>query len=143
MSIVERMREARASGDFSGLVAAIPYMASLGLEPVMVDGRLQVRLEASRIHVGNPFLQALHGGMLGGLLESTAILELALELAGDALPKPITITVDYLRSGRVAPTFADARVTRLGRRVANVHARCWQDDPDRPTATLIGHFLVG
>ncbi|MEQ8662854.1 MAG: PaaI family thioesterase [Gammaproteobacteria bacterium] len=143
MTIVERLRAARASGDFSGLVAAIPYMETLGLLPQLVDDRLQVRLDASRIHVGNPYLQALHGGMIGGLLESTAILELALELAGDALPKPITVTVDYRRSGRVAPTFADARVTRLGRRVANVEARCWQDDRERPTATLVGHFLLG
>ena len=41
MSIVERMREARVSGDFSGLVAAIPYMDTLGLAPELVDGRLE------------------------------------------------------------------------------------------------------
>jgi len=53
------------------------------------------------------------------------------------------VTVDYLRSGRIATTWARAQVTKQGRRVANVQASCWQEDPDKPIASLFGHFLLG
>ena len=94
------------------------------------------------MHVGNPWRKALHGGLIGAVLETAAIVQLILEPDVETLPKPINITVDYLRSGRVAETRARARVTKLGRRVANVYASCWQDDETRPIATLSGHFLM-
>ena len=95
------------------------------------------------MHTGNPWLPALHGGVIGGLLETAAIVQLAHDQDTDNLPKPINVTIDYLRSGRIEPTWACARVTKLGRRVANVHASCWQQDADKPIATLVGHFLMG
>jgi acyl-coenzyme A thioesterase PaaI-like protein len=58
------------------------------------------------------------------------------------LPKTITITVDYLRSGHAVDTYARGVVTRQGRRVANVHVEAWQDDRARPIATAHAHFLI-
>lgn len=71
-----------------------------------------------------------------------AIVQLAHDQDGDSLPKPINVTIDYLRSGRIETTWARAQVTKHGRRVANVQASCWQGDPDKPIATLVGHFLM-
>ena len=70
-------------------------------------------------------------------------MQLAHDQDTDNLPKPINVTVDYLRSGRITSTWARAQVTRQGRRVANVQASCWQEDPDKPIANLFGHFLLG
>jgi acyl-coenzyme A thioesterase PaaI-like protein len=58
------------------------------------------------------------------------------------LPKTITFTVDYLRSGAPIDTHARGIVTRHGRRVANVRVEAWQDDRTRPIASAHAHFLV-
>lgn len=142
MSIVEALRAARVSRDYSGLGAAMPYIDALGIQVTESDSGMLLVLAADDMHVGNPYTRALHGGFIGAFLETAAIVQLILEQEGDTLPKPINITVDYLRLGKVAATRAAARVTKLGRRVANVHASCWQDDPERPIATLSGHFLM-
>ena len=142
MNIVELVRRARASNDFGVLAAGIPYMKALHLEVREAAGILTVELHAERMHTGNPWLPALHGGVIGGLLETAAIVQLAHDQDGDNLPKPINVTIDYLRSGRIETTRARAQVTKQGRRVANVQASCWQEDPDKPVATLFGHFLM-
>jgi len=143
MNLVDLIRRARQDNDFGALADGMPYLRTLGIEIQVDAGRVYARLAAERLHIGNPWLPALHGGVIGGLLETAAILQLMLDQDDEPLPKPINVTVDYLRSGRIMPTCATAQVTRCGRRVANVHARCWQDDPASPIATLSGHFLVG
>ena len=50
--------------------------------------------------VGNARLPAVHGGVLGAFLELTALLRLIDESGTDRVPKPITFSVDYLRSRR-------------------------------------------
>lgn len=142
MNFVEIIRAARESGDYHRLGEAIPYMGSLGLSVAPCAGGVVLLLAATELHVGNPWRQALHGGLIGAVLETAAIVQLLLEPDVETMPKPINITVDYLRSGRVVETRARARVTKLGRRVANVYASCWQDDEARPIASLSGHFLM-
>jgi len=142
MTFTEIIHAARESRDYSRLGEAIPYMDTLDLSVEEGADGVVLVLAAAELHVGNPWRQALHGGLIGAVLETAAIVQLILEPDVETLPKPINITVDYLRSGRVVPTRAEARVTKLGRRVANVHASCWQDDKARPIATLSGHFLM-
>jgi acyl-coenzyme A thioesterase PaaI-like protein len=86
-------------------------------------------------------LPAIHGGVISALLESTAIFQLMWETEAIMLPKTITLTVDFLRSGRAVDTFARGLLTRQGRRVANVRVEAWQDDRDRPIAVASAHFL--
>ena len=142
MNIVERVRKAKADNDFSLLSEGIPYMKTLNLSVNEEQGLLTTLLDADTVHTGNPWLKALHGGVIGGLLETAAILQLCHDQETDNLPKPINITVDYLRSGTISPTYAQAIVTKHGRRVANVQAKCWQADENKPVATLFGHFLM-
>jgi acyl-coenzyme A thioesterase PaaI-like protein len=56
--------------------------------------------------------------------------------------KPINVTVDFMRSGTVKDTFASGEVTRLGRRMANVLARAWQDDRGKPIASAHMNVLI-
>ena len=96
--------------------------------------------------VGRPGF--LHGGAIGGLLEMAAIIALrkALDDEGGDQPrakiKPINVTVDFMRGGRDKPTFGRAVVTRLGKRVANVEATAWQDDPAKPISAARMNYLV-
>ena len=121
---------------------ALPYARLLGVRPRLLDDRLQLVLPFAQTNIGNPLLPALHGGAIGGFLELTAITQLMLELRRDGIPKPIGISVDYLRRGRPEDTFAEADVQRIGTRVANIRAVAWQSDPDKPIATLHGNFLL-
>ena len=114
-----------------------PYALSLGIGVVRIDGAAPVlTLEISEKVLGRPGF--LHGGAIGGLLEMAAIAALRMALAQrGAVPrlKPVNMTVEFLRGGTLQPTFAIGRVTRAGRRIANVSAEAWQDDPARPIAS--------
>ena len=141
MTVMELIRQAKGTRDFS-VLAGIPYIGTMGIEVTEAGGLLTTTLRADRKLTGNPWLPALHGGVIGGLMETAAIIQLAHDQDSDKLPKTINITVEYLRSGRIEDLHARAEVTKLGRRVANVQVRCWQTDPDKPVATLHGHFLL-
>jgi len=86
-----------------------------------------------------------HGGATAGLLENAgyAALRTALIAAGrDPLLKPINITVQYLAAGKSQTSFAVGRITRLGRRKANVTVEAWQSDRTRPIATAVMNILM-
>ncbi len=108
------------------LPALPPYAATLGLV-ANPDGSLTMPFQPSLI--GAP--GRLHGGALAGLLELAALRAVLAALEPGATAKPINVTVDYLREGRMEDTHARASITRLGRRVANVRAEAWQDSPER------------
>jgi uncharacterized protein (TIGR00369 family) len=125
------------------LTSAIPYARFLGLEVLCDPGGGVVGKLAFADHlIGNRFLPALHGGTVGALLEFTAIFHVLWEADTVVLPKTINITVDYLRPGRPVDTWARGTITRTGRRVVNVRAEAWQDDPAKPIALASAHFLV-
>ena len=128
--------------DINGFLQAIPYARFLGMSATLEDGIVTTTLSFDPKLVGNPRLPAIHGGAIGGFLEMTAIAQLVLETGVALPPKPIGITVEYLRSGRPQDTFAAARITKQGRRVVNVSVEAWQDDRTKPIATAHGHFLL-
>ena len=92
--------------------------------------------------VGNPTIPAVHGGVLGAFLELTALLHLLDESGTERVPKPITFSVDYLRSAGPATTRSRAEIFKLGRRIANVRVVAWQDDQAKPVAAGNGKFLL-
>ncbi|MBE7449362.1 MAG: PaaI family thioesterase [Kofleriaceae bacterium] len=141
-TVFEHIAAARAQGDLSPLVAAIPYAAFLGLSCAVVDDDLITTMRYDPRLVGNPALPALHGGTLGALLESAAAFKLLWAAESAVLPKTITLTIEYLRPARPVDTRARATITRHGRRVATVRVEAYQDDPGNPVATANVHFLV-
>ena len=126
----------------SGILTAIPYARFLGVEEARRDGVLELVLPFRDEIVGNVRLPAVHGGVLGAFLELTALLRLIDESGTDRVPKPITFSVDYLRSAGPSTTRARAEIFKLGRRIANVHVIAWQDDRARPVAAGNGKFLL-
>nr|WP_255500870.1 PaaI family thioesterase [Caulobacter sp. 17J80-11] len=92
--------------------------------------------------IGNPLLPALHGGVTGAFMELTAMAQLAIVERRPRLPRPIGVTVQYLRSGRPLTTYARAQIKKAGRRIANVHVEAWQETRAAPIASLHAHFLL-
>ncbi|MEO8601884.1 MAG: PaaI family thioesterase [bacterium] len=126
----------------SRVLDAIPYARFLGVGLERVEGRLELVLPFRQEIVGNPSLPAVHGGVLGAFLELTALMRLIDESGTDRVPKPITFSVDYLRTAGPTTTRARAELFRLGRRIANVHVVAWQDQESRPVAAGNGKFLL-
>lgn len=126
----------------SDLLQRLPYARFLGLEGRLEDETLTVVMPYADKLIGNPLLPALHGGSTAALLEMTAIAQVALAYPRLRLPRPINVTVSYLRSGRPVDVLARAHISRAGRRVAHVLAEAWQEDATQPIATLVANFLL-
>ena len=121
----------------------IPYAATLGIEPHFMGEEFTLILPYKDSNIGNPSLPALHGGSIGGFMEVCAVAQIMLSNPERDLPKPIGITIDYLRRGKPVDTYARAQIFKQGARVANVRVRAWQDRFETPIAALSGQFLLG
>ncbi len=87
----------------------------------------------------------LHGGAISGLLEMAAVAAIhrALrEKGSDSAIKQVNVTIDFMRGGVGQMTYAMGEVTRLGRTMANVEARAWQESRDKPIAMGYMHYLI-
>lgn len=126
----------------SDLLETIPYARFLGLTTESLGDELTVTMPFADRLIGNPLLPALHGGSTAALLELTAVAQVARLYPRLRLPRPINVTVAYLRSGKPLDVQARARISKAGRRVAHVEARAWQENEDQPIATLAAHFLI-
>lgn len=123
-------------------LARIPYATFLGVRAELKGDELTLIMPFSERLIGNPLLPALHGGVVGALMELTAITQLAIASKTERFAKTIDINVAYLRSGRPVDTYARARIVKVGKRIANVQAEAWQNERAHPIASLHGHFLM-
>jgi acyl-coenzyme A thioesterase PaaI-like protein len=155
-----RVVKQRRDAALAALVSGVPYIQYLGVGFDRRGDELTAVLPFDDKLIGNPMLPAIHGGVTAAFLEITAMITLSWtwlwsDIEAGALdpqeltegrlprlPKTIDFTVDYLRSGLPRDAYARARVTRLGRRYASVHAEAWQDNRDRPMAQATAHFLM-
>ena len=124
--------------------ALTAYARSLGIEVSDYEAGVPVlTVGFGPVIEGRP--GAFHGGATSGLLETAGYAALRARLASDDRDpqlKPINITVQFLSAGKQKTTYAKGRITRLGRRNANVSVEAWQDDRDRPIATAIMNVLM-
>jgi uncharacterized protein (TIGR00369 family) len=120
-----------------------PYAKAMGLSAARdATGRLVITTDFDSSKMGRPGYW--HGGAIAGMLEVAAYAVLADALGEDPAPrlKPVNVTVTYMRAGREKPIYASAVIERLGRRVANVEASAWQDDPTKPIAMAQINVLI-
>lgn len=120
-----------------------PFARFIGMEFEADGDTLITRLPFQAKFIGNRAINALHGGATGAFLELTAVAQVYLQSDLQRPPKPINLTIDYLRSAKGEDLYARAIVHKLGRRMASVRAEAWQgDDPDKVVTALQAHFLV-
>ena len=126
----------------NALLARIPYARYLGVRAELAGDEMTAILPFAPHLVGNPMLPAIHGGVLGAFMEMTALAQISIIQGLSRQPKPIDISVEYLRSARPLTTYARAEIRKIGRRIANVHVEAWQESRSTPITLLRGHFLV-
>lgn len=121
-----------------------PYARALGIAVAGEENGVPVLcFDFERIVEGRP--GHLHGGATSGLLETAGYAALRARLAKEgrtALLKPINITVQFLSAGKPKRSYAIGRITRLGRRNANLTVEAWQDDRTRPIASAVMNILM-
>lgn len=138
------------------VLAQMPYGATIGMGVHAVeDAALVCHLPHNPNLIGNAELPALHGGALSSFMEMAATLEVArrqlahidIGAASDlaeisaAVPVPLNVTVQYLRSAKDMDCYARAEILKLGRRSNTVFCRLWQDDEAKPVASMTGVFV--
>jgi len=142
VSLIDAIKAAKQADDPNRLVDSYPYGKYLGLEAVKSEEGLVCHLPFDAKLIGNPLLPALHGGVVGALLENAALLSLMWELDLETLPKTINMSVDYLRSAKPVDSYALGLIAKPGRRVANVRVEAWQGNRAKPIAAAHGNFLL-
>jgi uncharacterized protein (TIGR00369 family) len=120
---------------YDGLIAffeqGIPFNAWLGmkverLEPGLAVVRIPFRPEL----VGDPTRPALHGGVLSTLADTAGGLAAFAMLDNPLVDRVSTLDllVDYLLPARPEDLWCEARLVRLGNKVAQVHMTIRQGD---------------
>lgn len=113
--------------DFGEVVSIGPMHARLRLAPT-----------AAMIRPG----ELVSGPAQMGLVDVAAYAVILAHVGPIAMAVTSTLTIHFLRGCRRAPLVADARLLKLGRRLATVDVRLWQDDETRITAqATVGYAL--
>lgn len=142
MTNPEILKYTQETGDFSRMLESIPYARFIGLECNRFGDDLIFRLPRKEQNLGNPILPAIHGGVIGGFMELSAIIYLIMAQDALRMPRIVDFSLDYLRAGLDRETFAECQLTRQGNRVANVMITAWQKSRSQPIATARAHFLL-
>jgi len=142
MTSLTALVEAHEEGSVDRLIEAIPYAKLIGVECLALGHELIFKLPKNEDNLGNPSLPALHGGVIGGFMEVSAMLEVLFQTKATVLPKVVDFSIDYIRAGRHQDTFARAEVVRRGRNVVNVSMTAWQTSEATPIANARAHFLI-
>ncbi|MFA7553627.1 MAG: PaaI family thioesterase [Spongiibacteraceae bacterium] len=140
--LIQHVSAAITSRDMTGLINKIPYANLLGIESLSIGEEFIFKLPKNDDNLGNPRLPAIHGGVMGGFLETAAALYVMMHADVIKVPKVIDFSIDYIRPGRHTDSFARCNIVRQGRNIANVSITAWQAQEDKPIATARAHFLL-
>jgi len=128
--------------EIDAILKRIPFAQTLGMRCEVLGDEMTAILPFQEKLIGNVVIRALHGGAIASFLELTAMLQVFLVSEMPRPPKPINLTIDYLRQGHAKDLYARAYVLKMGRRMASVRAEAWQENRAEPVTALSAHFLV-
>ncbi len=137
----EIVTKAHQTGDYSDFIGLIPYAQTIGVQCERFGDDVIFKLPKKASNIGNPILPAIHGGVIGGFMEISAALYLAMFQPTPKLPRIVDFSIDYLRAGKLKDSYVECKLTRQGNRVANVIINAWQQSREKPIATARAHFI--
>ncbi|MBI1398629.1 PaaI family thioesterase [Hyphomonas sp.] len=128
--------------EIDSILKRLPFAQTLGMRCEVLGDEMTAILPFQEKLIGNVAIRALHGGAIASFLELTAMLQVFLVSDMPRPPRPINLTIDYLRQGHAKDLYARAYVLKMGRRMASVRAEAWQENRAEPVTALMAHFLV-
>ena len=142
MNLEAIVAQCKENNDFETLVQAVPYAKTIGMGCMKAGDEVIFTLPANKDNIGNPTLPAINGGVLCGFIEQSAILQILMLMDQPHFPKVVDLSIDYLSAGLFRDSFAECKVLRMGRRIANIGVTVWQAKKDDPIATARAHLLL-
>ncbi|KQX21564.1 MULTISPECIES: PaaI family thioesterase [unclassified Sphingomonas] len=126
-AFIDESFPARARPALGRLVTIAPGHARLLLEP-----------DEDMVRPGG----IVSGPVLMGLVDVAAWAAVLAHVGPVAMAVTHSLNMAFLRACAVAPVTADARLLRLGRRLATIDVRLWQESEDRLVAqSTVGYAL--
>lgn len=120
----------------------MPYSRFIGMQVHKTGEEYHFYLPFQEMLIGSTLLPALHGGLIGGFMESAATFFLYHHAGLPEIPKIVNFSLDYLRPGHASDLSATCTLTRQGTRIANLSISAWQSDANRPISVGRAHFLM-
>lgn len=111
------------------------YTRHLGINVLTGSESLCLHLPFREALIGNVQIPALHGGVLGGLIEEAARVAVGTGQGGSRALRILNCDVDYLRPAQTVDTYATAEIVRRTRRTVLAMVVCWQSEDRVPVAT--------
>lgn len=142
MSLLTVLEACRQTNNYDALVREVPYAETIGVRCFCAGDEVTFHLPAKESNIGNPTLPAIHGGVLGGFVEHSAILTVIMRMEEPRFPKIIDLSIDYLSAGHYRDSYAECHILRMGRRLANVAVTVWQTKKSEPVCTARAHLLL-
>ena len=142
MSLLEVVQHCRETNNYDSLINKVPYAETIGVRCFSAGEEIIFHLPKKESNIGNPTLPAIHGGVLGGFVEHSALLYVLLKMEEPSFPKIIDLSIDYLSAGHYRDTYAECAILRMGRRLANVSVNVWQTSKMQPVCTARAHLLL-
>ena len=113
----------------------MPYSKAINLKiGTDSENRRIYCLPFSQDHIGDFIQMALHGGLIGGFLQSCINLHVMEELNLSSPARIIDYSTDYLLSGRPEDSYARCEIIHAGKRISQVTATMWQSRIEKPIA---------
>jgi uncharacterized protein (TIGR00369 family) len=122
----------------------VPFNKYLGMKiPHVEDGLVRMELPFRPEFIGDAARPALHGGVISTLIDTCGGFAVWSRITLEDRVSTIDLRVDYLSPGAPETLIAEARVVRVGNRVAVVDIRAFQpSDPTRTIATGKGVYNI-
>jgi uncharacterized protein (TIGR00369 family) len=123
---------------------AIPYASHLGIRLAEAETADVVvfHLPFDARMIGNVTLPAIHGGVVATFMQAAALAATYALMHEDLPPKLVDFSIDYVSSAGPADLYARCEMHRVGKRIAAVGVRCWQQSADAPVALGRAHVFV-
>jgi|APMI01.1.fsa_nt_gi uncharacterized protein (TIGR00369 family) len=123
------------------LLKRTPFCRFLAFDLVSANGdEVSASMKFADRFVGNPILNLYHGGIVASFMEVVASL-IVWQDGSETGPKPINLTIDYIRPALPDLLNVSARIAHAGKRMARVETIAWQADPNKVVAKGLFHFL--
>jgi uncharacterized protein (TIGR00369 family) len=121
---------------------AIPFNRWMGIRTLKWEpGDVTAMVPFKEDLIGDPFRPALHGGIIAALIDATGGAAVFTRLGPHDRASTVDLRIDYLRPGRPADLYCNAKVVRMGNRVVAVSATAYHEGKeDEPVAMGMGVY---